>query len=31
MTICGDRQAAHPCFSIQAWQAPLARSRTRPI
>ena len=23
--------AAHPFFSIQAWQAPLARSRTRPI
>ena len=22
---------AHPFFSIQAWQAPFARSRTRPI
>ena len=29
--IFGQAHAAHPFFSIHAWQLPFARSRTRPI
>src|SRR3546814_12686146 len=29
--ICHRHHAAHPFFSIHAWQLPLARSRTPPI